>query len=535
LFVGASSQATVLTGALTVARGTSVTGPGTQYTQAALINATNTGSSDYIAYGNNYPGPSNDHGWMDLGFTGDAFSDPVYSITKANDGYVFASGANATVGGNLILSTDWTGSYNDIVLGVGSFYANSEVARFHGNTSNSGTFTLKLPTNNNNTANTGAFQVWGGESISGNSYIGGAMIINGSQTAGNDFKVKGKNDNTLIWARPNATYDTVIVGNSATSSQVVNGAKLNINTTDSILLPVGTSAQRPGSVGFTDTTGMFRYNTTINAIEFYNGTAWQGVTSSFTVIADQQFNGTGSQTIFTLSSSQTTASCIVSINGVVQIPTLAYSVSGTTLTFTEAVTNITSTNGYNSFAVDNFGANIYSGSSSQILRVNVDTAGNVNIGGNIIPSSNVAYNIGSSTAWYNNIYGTATHALYADLAENYQADKSYNPGTVLMFGGAQEVTVADADTTRIAGVVSTNPAHLMNGALHGSNVVPLALMGRVPCNVIGPVAKGDLLVSAGFGFAKTNNSPAVGTVLGKALQDFPVAAKGVIEVVVGRL
>ena len=97
-----------------------------------------------------------------------------------------------------------------------------------------------------------------------------------------------------------------------------------------------------------------------------------------------------------------------------------------------------------------------------------------------------------------------------------------------------EVTVAEADTTRVAGVVSTNPAHLMNGALAGINVVPLALQGRVPCNVIGPIAKGDLMVSAGFGYAKANNAAGVGQVIGKALTDFG-GAKGQIEIVVGRV
>jgi hypothetical protein len=109
------------------------------------------------------------------------------------------------------------------------------------------------------------------------------------------------------------------------------------------------------------------------------------------------------------------------------------------------------------------------------------------------------------------------------------------PGTVLQFGGDAEVTQAEPDTTRVAGIVSTNPAHLMNGALQGPNVVPVALMGRVPCYVIGPVAKGDILVAAGFGYAKVNNTPAPGQAIGKALEDFVSAAKGVIEVVVGRI
>jgi hypothetical protein len=142
--------------------------------------------------------------------------------------------------------------------------------------------------------------------------------------------------------------------------------------------------------------------------------------------------------------------------------------------------------------------------------------------------------IGASGAAFGTVWATATSAKYADLAENYQGDRQYNPGTVLMFGGDAEVTLADADTTRVAGVVSTNPAHLMNGQLMGPTVVALALQGRVPCQVIGPVQKGDLLVSAGFGYAKTNNSAGVGQVIGKALENYPMHAKGVVEVVVGR-
>ena len=177
--------------------------------------------------------------------------------------------------------------------------------------------------------------------------------------------------------------------------------------------------------------------------------------------------------------------------------------------------------------------------SSLTVSGALNANGQLNTAASIIPTNNNTQNIGSGSFTYATVYattfsGVSTTAKYADLAENYQGDKQYNPGTVVMFGGAQEVTVADADTTRVAGIVSTNPAHLMNGGLTGSNVVPLALQGRVPCMVIGPVAKGDIMVSAGFGYAKVNNTPAVGTVIGKALTDFPIAGKGVIEVVVGR-
>jgi hypothetical protein len=160
--------------------------------------------------------------------------------------------------------------------------------------------------------------------------------------------------------------------------------------------------------------------------------------------------------------------------------------------------------------------------------------GDVQIAGTITPSANLTYNLGSVSSWWGTLYGVSTQAKYADLAENYQADKSYPAGTVVMFGGDAEVTQADADTRAVAGVVSTNPAHLMNGGLTGTNVVPVALQGRAPCMVIGPVRKGDMMVSAGFGYAKASENPLIGQVIGKALCDFPSATKAVIEIVVGR-
>jgi hypothetical protein len=165
-----------------------------------------------------------------VGFTSDAFADPsgLYTITKANDAYLFGSAANATVGGNLVLATDYTGSYNDIVFGVGSFYANSEVARFHGNTSNSGYLTLEYTTNQTGapTSGSGALRVSGGASFASNVYVGGAMTINGAQTSNYDFKVSGNRTSNLLWARPNSTYDAVIIGNTTPVASLVNGAAL---------------------------------------------------------------------------------------------------------------------------------------------------------------------------------------------------------------------------------------------------------------------------------------------------------------------
>jgi len=134
----------------------------------------------------------------------------------------------------------------------------------------------------------------------------------------------------------------------------------------------------------------------------------------------------------------------------------------------------------------------------------------------------------------NSFIGTATSARYADLAENYLADNIYEAGTVLEFGGDQEVTLAANETRKIAGVVSSNPAYLMNSMLQGQTVVPLALQGRVFCKVTGKICKGDMLVSAGLGQAKSAQDPKIGSVIGKALEDFE-GFSGIIEVVVGRI
>jgi hypothetical protein len=127
-----------------------------------------------------------------------------------------------------------------------------------------------------------------------------------------------------------------------------------------------------------------------------------------------------------------------------------------------------------------------------------------------------------------------TTAVYADLAEQYQADAEYEAGTVLMFGGEFEVTVAEDDTVRVAGVVSTNPAYLMNSDLNGLNTVAIALQGRVPCKVKGRIRKGDMLVAAGGGYARATDNPKFGAIIGKALENFD-GDEGVIEVVVGRM
>ena len=134
----------------------------------------------------------------------------------------------------------------------------------------------------------------------------------------------------------------------------------------------------------------------------------------------------------------------------------------------------------------------------------------------------------------NILNATAASALYADIAERYEADAVYEPGTVLMHGGAKEVTLATIHATEtVAGIVSTKPAYMMNSDAGNDETHPyIALKGRVPCKVIGPVKKGELLVASGLkpGYATARQlGDGPHAVVGKALENFS-RPSGVIEV-----
>jgi hypothetical protein len=160
----------------------------------------------------------------------------------------------------------------------------------------------------------------------------------------------------------------------------------------------------------------------------------------------------------------------------------------------------------------------------------------VTTAGNVTPTANLTYNLGSTTAWWNNIYGTAIHAQYADLAERFAADQPMTAGTVVALGGSAEITAVDQELSEsVFGVISTRAAYLMNSGA-GSNEThpPVAVQGRVPVQVTGIVRKGDRLVSAGNGRARagTRNEITAWNVIGRALQDKTDTGLGMIEAVV---
>ena len=583
----------------------------------------------------------------------------------------------------------------------------------------------------------------------------GQEIVFNEASADVDLRIESDNDANALFVQ--GSTGNVGLGTATPTTDVT----LHISATDSMIIPVGTTGQRPGSPA----TGMYRFNTTTGTQEIYTGSEWNAG-ADFTVMTADAFSGNDSATGFTLSSAGTTSTTLVAINGVVQIPTTAYAVSGTTLTFTEApatgdaidarVLTTTSTitamqdtdadtsidvettadadeiqfkvagtsiakftsaglipnvnsNGSTGFdlgasnaqwkdlyvssgslyvngkqvlqddsgtitmgtdANQNLSVNGGSGSgklqmsagagieinkttalgsgvpitchsddnATGILLPNGSKSGNVTTTGNLISnavsnenlvlqsngsgiiqlndattctgnmivSGNLTVNGSTTTVSSTNttvedplqiwatgqagspafdsgwvvergssanvamiwdesadqfaaintsedgttagnvtvssyanmrvdtLTGTATQAQYADLAECYAADADYAPGTVVHFGGSHEVSLCDMDGCKsVAGVVTSNPAYLMNNGLEADHRCDVALVGRVPCKVIGSVKKGDMMVSAGNGAARAEEDPKMGQVIGKALEDHE--GEGTIEVVVGRM
>ena len=152
----------------------------------------------------------------------------------------------------------------------------------------------------------------------------------------------------------------------------------------------------------------------------------------------------------------------------------------------------------------------------------------------IEPDADTSYDIGTSLKGYNTVYAKATSAQYADLAEIYESDDEYEAGTVVVFGGSKEITISTTGNDKtVAGVISESPAYLMNNKADG---LPVALMGKVKCKVVGMINKGDMLSSHPTynGVAKKTHDPQVGEVIGKALEDYNSDEIGTINIVVGR-
>ena len=167
--------------------------------------------------------------------------------------------------------------------------------------------------------------------------------------------------------------------------------------------------------------------------------------------------------------------------------------------------------------------------------------GVVTLGANMLPSGNVTIELGSTTLRYANVWaatvrGGSLTAQYADLAERFETDTAYPAGTVVSLGGVKEITAAADDLSdEVFGVISTRAGFMMNDAAgNDATHPPVAMSGRVPVRVIGTVRRGDRLVSAGNGLARSalKSEMTAFNVIGRALENKNTQDEGTIEAVV---
>jgi hypothetical protein len=225
LYVGSGAYALGLTAPIIVAKNS-----GSAYTQIGLLNSTNTGSADYVAYGDN---GDDTGGWADMGMTGSNFSDSNYTITGKNDGYFFVLSKTGTgLAGNMVLATGGAGTTNDILFATGGFLSANEKMRFIHST---GQFYIKT-TGDSSSTSTGALRVDGGAGIAKKLYVGdnasiaGTLAVTGDQTNTGNLAVNGGSITTSAGTANIVNTNSTIVNIGGAATAVSIGASTGTTT-----------------------------------------------------------------------------------------------------------------------------------------------------------------------------------------------------------------------------------------------------------------------------------------------------------------
>jgi len=444
-------------------------------------------------------------------FTGNGSGLSAIAGANVTGAVAFATTANAVAGANVSGAVAFATTANAVaganVSGTVSAAttAGTVTTAAQGNITSVGTLTSLAVTGNISAGNVSATTFTGALSGAATSATTAGTVTTAAQ--GNITSVgtlTGLGVNGTITA-VNITANTGVFAGSGANLTTLNGSNISTGTiaqarlANSSLTVNGTAISLGGSGTITATaTNALTIGTGLGGTS-YNGST--GVTITNTGVTSL-VAGTN------IAISGGTGAVTVSVTGTVPTATTAGTVT------TAAQPNITSV----------------SGSFTSLTFANAQSL----TGNNFTLSTGANTNAGTITGTWTLSAGSKLNATYADLAEKYTADADYEPGTVVLFGGEHEVTLStEADSFRVAGVVTTNPAYVMNNGCEGEYVATLALQGRVPVKVKGPIFKGDLLVSSANGHASANNIARAGTIIGKSLENF-TGESGVIEVAVGR-
>ena len=339
-------------------------------------------------------------------------------------------------------------------------------------------------------------------------YLSGSTIELGDQSI---------TSNTTHTTFTNSVSATTFLGNlSGNVSGVLSGDAGNISNVQGANVSGAVSfATTANAVAGANVSGEVAFATTANAVAGANVSGAVAFATTANAVAGANVSGTVASA--TLAADATSANAVAGANvsGTVALATTAGTVS------TAAQPNITSTGTLTSLTVSG-ALDVLSGT----LTADTLTTGASGTAGEITGNWSLSS-------------GSRLSATYADLAENYEGDAEYSPGQVVDFGGEKEVTLSTTKCSqRVAGVVSTEPAFMMNEDCPGHKVA-VALQGRVPTQVTGHCEKGDLMVSDGNGHATAWHNVATimqpGVVIGKAIQAHSGPDLGIIEIAVGRL
>jgi hypothetical protein len=369
-----------------------------------------------------------------------------------------------------------------------------------------------------NTATTGTVKVLNDTGL----YVGVANVFNVNTTS-TDANIKSdiSGGNLRIQANVGGTTYTVAQALGATGVFAVSNA-----------MTVGTTASVTGNItgGNIVTGGLITSTGNVRGGNIVSAAAVSGVS----IVASGNVDGGNIQTsgLVSATGNVTSAANIAGtyfIGNGSQLTGLSLGVSVTKFVNGTTEGNVGATNGNINFNV---------GGVANVVVIDTSTvyANVVSVRSIAKTGTNAVGNIGSSSNYFNQVFATATTALYADVAERFEADELLEPGTVVELGGIKEITRSKTDLSEnVFGVISTRPAYTMNGGAGEDDTHPkVAMTGRVPVKVIGYIKKGDRLVSAGEGLARSampGEATAFNTI-GRALVDKHTPESGTIEAIV---
>jgi len=433
-------------------------------------------------------------------------------ITAAGSNVVATfTGTGANITGYTTVSGNVTGG-NILTVGQVSATGNVTGANFIGNV---------IPPAGSNISTTGNV-------IGGNILTGGLISATG-----------------VIVTTGNATHGNVLTGGQVSATGNVYGA----NFVGNVISPAGSNVSTTGNVtgGNILTGGLISATGNITSNSYVLGNAFYMTGINAAVSVSQIQNGGSNASI-----GSSGGNLSIGIGGTPNVVVIDTNTLYTNVVSAQSIVKsgsnaVGNIGGSGTYFNTIFGANI---NAVTVTSTTMSATANV-IGGNLVTTgtagiasvnsithtgSNGVGNIGSSSSYFNQVFATATTALYADVAERFAADEILEAGTVVELGGTAEITRSREELSEnVFGVISTRAAYLMNGGA-GENDThpPVAMTGRVPVRVTGIVRKGDRLVSAGAGIARAAQ-PGEATafnVIGRSLVDKTTPESGTIEAIV---